>query len=120
MPKSVGGRKRKGKSLPKQPQKHTSKSGTKLRAKEIRLREKPDRRKSIIPKELRVAPIVEKIGTTSSAIIADTKASYPKAFYPLSVRAANNLIEEFAHCWITNPEITDLLLDLVRFVEEKE
>lgn len=50
-----------------------------------------------------------------SATNADTKDSYP-----ITVRQANALLAELGHCWITDHEVINLLVDLGKWIVNKE
>jgi len=106
----------------------------------VALELRPDRRKRDVP------PVVVN-GILSSATIADTQVdriverlqgielSWEQANrlhswisprvrdfsrYPLSVRQANALVDEIEHCWISNQIVTDLIMDLVRWLNQNE
>ena len=128
MRKSKDGPKQTGKNLPKRSRKTTSESGTKSHPatskrsegeskhkeapseldQKVALELRPDRRKRDVP------PVVVN-GILSSVTIADTAASYP-----ISVRQANALVEEIEHCWISNGVVTDLIMNLVKWLNQNE
>jgi len=60
-------------------------------------------------------PPAGQLGTEQSATNADTKGSYP-----ITVRQANALLAELGHCWITDHEVINLLVDLEKWIVNKE
>jgi hypothetical protein len=120
MRKSKDGPKKMERNSPKRSRKTTLGSGTKSHhdtskrlVEESRHKEVPSElaQKVILDPRKKDVPVAVDHGMELHATIADTATSYP-----LSVRQANNLIEELDHCWISNPVVSDLIRDLVRWL----
>jgi len=75
---------------------------------ELLFTEAPGQSESQLPKTVRA---VETSGMDSLATTVDIPGSYS-----ISVRQANALIAELEHCWITDQIVTNLVMDLVRWL----
>ena len=113
MPKSTTGRRPKLKDSHRAHRKATSESGETSRTSETLfpeapVPEAPERKESLLPKTVQA---VETNGMDSLVTTVDIPGNYS-----ISVRQANALIAELEHCWITDQIVTNLVMDLVRWL----